>query len=209
MTGLTAPDGDRVNHGLVVEFRRYTLHPGRRDELIELFERAFVVPQQAAGMLVLGTFRDIDHPDRFTWFRGFADMAVRRRALETFYGGPVWAELRDAANATMIDSDDVHLLHGICDAASPGGSDPMGAARRFVTMTTSNAAPRPTDDPRWTTVLDMESLDAINDFPRLPVRTDRARVLVLACDDPTSPWPQAAAPTETFRLEPTASSYWR
>jgi hypothetical protein len=37
-------------------------------------------------------------------------MEARKRALSTFYGGPVWTEHRDAANATMIDSDDVLLL---------------------------------------------------------------------------------------------------
>src|SRR6185312_15527255 len=35
---------------------------------------------------------------------------VRRHALADFYGGPVWKAHRDAANATMIDSDDVLLL---------------------------------------------------------------------------------------------------
>jgi hypothetical protein len=44
------------------------------------------------------------------WLRGFADMAARARGLQGFYGGPVWAAHRDAANATMIDSDDVLLL---------------------------------------------------------------------------------------------------
>lgn len=37
-------------------------------------------------------------------------MPARRQALENFYGGPVWAAHRDAANATMVDSDNVLLL---------------------------------------------------------------------------------------------------
>ena len=37
-------------------------------------------------------------------------MATRAQALEAFYDGPVWKEHRDAANATMIDSDNVLLL---------------------------------------------------------------------------------------------------
>jgi hypothetical protein len=61
-------------------------------------------------MRVLGQFRDRDDPDSFVWLRGFRDMAARGRALEAFYGGPVWTKHRDAANATMIDSDDVLLL---------------------------------------------------------------------------------------------------
>ena len=37
----------------------------------------------------------------------------RKAALEAFYDGPTWQAHRDAANATMIDSDDVHLLRAI------------------------------------------------------------------------------------------------
>ena len=94
----------------IVELRQYTLQPGQRDVLIDLFDREFVETQEAQGMRVLGQFRDLDQPDLFVWLRGFADMDSRRRALEAFYGGPVWAAHRDAANATMIDSDNVLLL---------------------------------------------------------------------------------------------------
>jgi hypothetical protein len=94
----------------VFELRQYTLHPGRRDELIALFEREFIEPQEAAGAHLFGLFRDLDSCDRFVWVRGFSDMNARERALRTFYGGPVWREHRDAANATMIDSDNVLLL---------------------------------------------------------------------------------------------------
>jgi hypothetical protein len=99
----------RAEHA-IVELRQYTLHPGRRDELIELFEREFLDGQEAAAMEVIGQFRDLDHPDRFVWLRGFSDMPTRREALADFYGGPVWKSHRDAANATMIDSDNVLLL---------------------------------------------------------------------------------------------------
>ncbi|WP_348639984.1 hypothetical protein [Mesorhizobium sp. B3-1-6] len=61
-------------------------------------------------MTVIGQFRDLDRPDMFVWLRGFEDMETRKDALSAFYGGPVWAAHRDAANATMIDSDNVLLL---------------------------------------------------------------------------------------------------
>jgi hypothetical protein len=93
-----------------VELRQYTLKPGQRETLIALFDREFVEPQEAAGMTVIGQFRDLDRPDMFVWLRGFEDMETRKHALSAFYGGSVWAEHRDAANATMIDSDDVLLL---------------------------------------------------------------------------------------------------
>jgi hypothetical protein len=94
----------------VVELRQYTLHPGKRDVLIDLFDREFIEPQEALGIKVIGQFRDVDHPDRFVWLRGFRDMSSRAKALSDFYGGPVWKKHRNAANATMIDSDNVLLL---------------------------------------------------------------------------------------------------
>src|SRR3982750_1412237 len=72
----------------IVELRRYALHPGRRETLIELFDREFVHTQEDCGMRVLGQFRDLDAPDDFVWLRGFANMAERREALAAFYGGP-------------------------------------------------------------------------------------------------------------------------
>lgn len=112
----------------VVELRQYTLHPGQRDTLIELFEREFIEPQEALGIAVLGQFRDLDGPDRFVWLRGFADMAARGDSLPAFYGGPVWAEHRHTANATMIDSDDVLLLK----PAWPGAGLPRPPGPRAV-----------------------------------------------------------------------------
>jgi quinol monooxygenase YgiN len=94
----------------IVELRQYTLHPGRRDELIALFDREFVESQEALGIEVLGQFRDLDDPNRFVWLRGFADSEARAESLTTFYGGPVWKAHRDAANATMLDSANVLQL---------------------------------------------------------------------------------------------------
>jgi hypothetical protein len=94
----------------VVELRQYTLHPGQRDVLIELFDHEFIESQEALGMEVVGQFRDLSDPNRFVWLRGFRNMPSRARALEDFYGGPVWRAHRDAANATMIDSNNVLLL---------------------------------------------------------------------------------------------------
>src|SRR5213595_3380322 len=95
----------------IVELRQYTLHPGKRDVLIDLFEREFIETQEALGSKVIGQFRNVEDPDRFVWLRGFSDMTSRAKALQDFYGGPVWKAHREAANATIIDSDNVLLLH--------------------------------------------------------------------------------------------------
>jgi hypothetical protein len=176
----------------VLELRQYTLQPGRRDELVALFEREFVEAQEDCGMRVLGTFLDLDAPDRFVWLRGFADMAARADALAAFYGGPVWQQHRDAANATMVDSDDVLLLRPLaCDqglhaALQPRpASDTGGAAAGVFTITAcplrAPAGPELVQafdrciHPWWVGVggellAGWVSESAPNDFSRLPVR---------------------------------------
>src|SRR5262249_10918242 len=118
----------------VVELRQYTLVPGKRDVLVDLFEREFIESQEATGMTVIGQFRDLNNPDRFVWLRGFADMVSRAQQLGEFYGGPIWKEHRDAANATMIDSDNVLLLR----PASPTSGFQLEQAKRAPVGSTVN-----------------------------------------------------------------------
>jgi quinol monooxygenase YgiN len=94
----------------IVELRQYTLFPGKREVLIDLFEREFIETQEAVGMKVIGQFRDLDDPNRFVWLRGFSSMASREQALNDFYTGPAWRKHRETANTTMVDSDNVLLL---------------------------------------------------------------------------------------------------
>lgn len=112
--------------GNLVELRRYRLRPGARETLVDLFDREFVETQEAEGMRVIGQFRDLDDPDCFVWLRGFADMETRRRGLNDFYTGPVWARHRDIANGTMVNSDNVLLLR----ASRPGRGFPRAEGTR-------------------------------------------------------------------------------
>jgi hypothetical protein len=112
----------------VLEFRNYVMQPGQRDVLIDIFERHFIEPQEALGAYVLGTFRNIDNPDRYVWLRGFADFEARYAALDGFYTSDVWKAHRERANATMIDSDDVLLLRPIAGdlTRDPATRPPIG-----------------------------------------------------------------------------------
>ncbi|MEV6678920.1 NIPSNAP family protein [Streptomyces erythrochromogenes] len=183
----------------VIEFRQYTLRPGRRDDLIELFDRELVETQEEEGMAVLGQFRDLDDPDRFVWLRGFPDMAARHDALTAFYGGPVWARHRTRANATMTDSDDVLLLRPLTDdsglRAAPSTRPRPGtpAPERLVCATVWSFPPGRADG--FALVRDgllplLRSTGAApiaayatetapNTFPRLPVRTGENASVVL------------------------------
>ncbi|HZZ00563.1 MAG TPA: NIPSNAP family protein [Candidatus Baltobacteraceae bacterium] len=154
----------------VVELRQYTLQPGRRDELIDLFEREFVESQEALGMELLGTFRDARRGDRFVWLRAFPDMESRKQSLTEFYEGPVWQEHRNAANATMIDSDNVLLLR------PTGGVIPNPCVRPpllAVTYFDSAQADVAAIERAGGTILEsFETETSPNTFPRLPVRED-------------------------------------
>src|SRR4030095_16783299 len=85
LAAMTPPgaqhEGPASSANTVVELRQYTLHPGQRDVLIDVFERHFVESEEAEVMHICGTFRDLDNPDRFVWLRSFPDMAARAAAL--------------------------------------------------------------------------------------------------------------------------------
>jgi hypothetical protein len=216
----------------IVELRQYTLKPGRRDVLIDLFEREFVESQEAEGMDIIGTFRDAGDADRFVWLRGFPDMDARAKSLAAFYGGPVWKRHRDAANATMIDSDNVLLLKPAWEGAGfPGGGRraPIGARAPadgcLLAVIHYFDAPVPEhviaafrEAARVTGISACFVTEAsTNSFPALPVR-ERENVLVwfalYADPDAVQPLPNGlerhlSKPVEVLRLLPTARSRLR
>ena len=187
----------------VVELRQYTLRPGQRDVLIDLFDRELVESQEAAGMAIVGQFRDLDDPDRFVWIRGFASMPFRARALGRFYGGPVWKAHRAEANATMVDSDNVLLLRPVTtrsgfpvpvDARRPIGHGPAVPSRILVTLYYRDQP----FDPAFAEFFDrqarpvlietgatplacLQTEHAENTFPALPVRAGENVFAWLAC----------------------------
>jgi len=173
----------------VVELRQYTLHPGRRGELITLFERELLETQEAVGIRVLGQFEDVEAPDRFVWFRGFPDTNARRQALTAFYDGPVWRAHREAANATMIDSDDNLLLRPLHPVdgfprRSPGARGEPTFSRVLVRILHRAAGAedlagffrehvRPAlEGTGGAPVAWLEARPGVNDIPRFPIRTD-------------------------------------
>lgn len=183
---------DTPNPYPIAELRDYTLHPGQRDVLIDLFERHFIESQEEVGMGVLAHFRDLERPDRFVWLRGFPSMRARGESLPAFYlHGEAWHTHRERANPTMIDSDNVLLLREAWPDAGLDGAGPhppLDAAAspraRMLLTTYSFAASLDAD----TLALLRERLIpaaeaagaralaayvseyAANNFPRLPVR---------------------------------------
>ncbi len=189
----------------VVELRRYLTRPATRDSLIALFEREFVESQEACGMVPIGHFRNLDEPESFVWIRGFPNVETRAAALECFYiHSPHWLEHRDAANATLLDNDNVLLLRnaransgfdlqGLERPAPGASSEPASFVAASIFMLDRAA------DETFIEAFELELLPLLsshgeriayfvtegrpNDFPRLPVREGEfAFVVVSVCD---------------------------
>lgn len=181
-----------MNYHEIVELRRYTLVPGRREDLIDVFEREFLESQEACGMLPIGQYRDLDAPNLFVWFRGFPNIESRAPSLRAFYiESEAWRAHRDTANKTMIDSDNVLLLRPARSESGfdldglhrPGQTD-LRAADSFVAVSILMLE-RAADEPLLQT-FERDALPRLraiagrvgfyvthpgpNDFPILPVR---------------------------------------
>ena len=183
-------------------------------------------------MELIGQFRDLDRPERFVWMRGFPDMQRRREALEAFYGGPVWKTHAAAANATMVDVDDVLLLRPAAPSTGfepqpprPGHGTDVAAASFAVTiwsltvpadpdvlMRTLLPALAEATPPSLATFVEEPSE---NTFPALPVRTgEHVVVSVQRVVDDNWPAPMELnlaleTPPVQLRLAPTARSRLR
>lgn len=205
--------------GEVLELRQYTLRPGQRDVLVDLFDREFVETQEAEGMAILGQFRDLDRPDRFVWLRAFPDISTRAAALTAFYTGPVWKEHAAAANATMIDVDDVLLLRPVRGfprfrAARPAvGTVRAPASAVLATIyLRDHAFDDAFADSAPQALACYRTEYAENDFPALPVRTGVHAFVTFARFDSVAALDAHASPAcpdvqvHRLRLSPTARS---
>lgn len=187
-----APNNALSRPQTVLELRQYTLHPGKRDVLIDLFERNFVEGQEQQGMRIIGQFRNLDNPDRFVWLRSFADMPTRATALNGFYFGPIWQSHREVANGTMVDSDNVLLLKPVradtafalvdrprapVGAAGPGRGLVVGSIvylrpsmpGKFEDFFDKELKPQ-LQKAGGAIVAELVTEHSANNFPRLPVR---------------------------------------
>lgn len=210
---------------MIYELRQYTMVPGRRDDFVDIFDRHFIESQEALGIRVVGQFRDLDRDDRYVWMRAYADMATRERELNAFYDGPVWAEHKDAANATMTEWHDVLLLtpawhgnglaHDPSKRDAPGENAPPGGGLTITIWQTERD-----DLARTASAYRATRPDAVaafvtefspNNYPRHPIR-DKETVFVgvqRGLADQDDALDGADAPIQILRLAPTGRSLLR
>lgn len=101
----------------VIEFRRYTVRDGERENFAKYFDAYFPGAMQQLGAIAAGQFFERENPSHFTWIRGFRSMDERAKANANLYYGPVWKEHRELMNGLMTSFDNVLLMESVV----PGG----------------------------------------------------------------------------------------
>lgn len=181
-----------LNDFQVIEFRRYTLKEGARERFANYFESYFPEAFQQLGAIVFGQFLERRNSTGFTWIRGFKNSDAQGTVNTSFYGGPLWKEHSLTMNNLMVDVSNVLLLRPLSPERSLlvlPAMDPVieteGAQGVVVAQIFSIKANSVDDfakraESTFASYRDagvreagvLVTLDAPNNFPRLPVRTD-------------------------------------
>jgi hypothetical protein len=186
---------DRVKHLTdfrVIEFRRYTVKEGARERFGQYFESYFPEAFQQLGAIAFGQFLERRNPTGFTWIRGFKNTDARAVVNGSFYYGPLWREHSTTMNNLMVDVNNVLLLRplspergvlvlpAVDPVLEPKGAQGVvvaqifavreGGVDDFAQHAEATFAGYRDAGVREAGVL--VTLDAPNNFPQLPVRTD-------------------------------------
>ena len=176
----------------VIEFRRYTIKAGGRENFTKYFETYFPGAIEQVGAITAGSFFERKNQDSFTWIRGFHTIDERATANAAFYAGPVWKEHSKTANDLIADSYNVMLLRPLtAEQAIPilpdmdpvteaNGAQGLVVAEIFAVKADSVEAfakEAETEFAAYRAAGAREAgvlltLDVKNNYPQLPVRTD-------------------------------------
>jgi hypothetical protein len=180
-----------LNDFQVIEVRRYTIKDGAREQFAKYFESYFPEAFEQLGAIAFGQFFERDKPAGFTWLRGFRNMDARAVVNSAFYYGPLWKEHRLTLNNLMVDSDNVMLMRPLSrERAIPvlPAVDPVLESAAQGVVVAQVFALRPDSADAFAKRAEaafaayrsagireagvLVTLDAPNNFPQLPVRTD-------------------------------------
>jgi len=190
--GETVNNISHLSNLQVFEFRRYTVKAGERDHFARYFEAWFPEAMQQLGALAVGEFFERKNTNMFTWVRGFHDMDGRAIANSGLYYGPLWKEHKQTMNNLMEDSDNVLLLRplypergilvlpSVDPVSDPSSGKGVVVAQIFPVKsnqleTFAKLAEGTFAKYRETGAREaglLVTMEAPNNFPQLPVRTD-------------------------------------
>lgn len=192
-------DTAQLGHFDVIELRRYPIAPGKRPAFAKYYDDWFPAAFEQLGVLIFGEFFERGQYN-FTWIRGFHTIEDHAIAQARFYYGPIWREHRNLANSLLPGVDDnvlqLHALNSQTEVPAMPAVDPVKepngaqgvviaeiyAVKKDDIQAFSERALRAfsrydVSGVRAAGVL--VTLDAPNNFPQLPVRTDGPYLVAL------------------------------
>ena len=92
----------------VIEVRIYTIHQGKREEFVKLYDEVLLAAQRQFGIDVPGQFISLDDDQTLVWLCRFDSQQERQRKWGEFYGSDLWRnQLGPRANPLMQDTSNV------------------------------------------------------------------------------------------------------
>jgi hypothetical protein len=88
----------------IVEFHDVRAENGNGDRYLSLVEGELAGAFAGAGGALMGQYRVENHPDRVVLLRGYASMAARRQAVETYLKSGAWQANRAAVSSMLRDN---------------------------------------------------------------------------------------------------------
>ena len=75
---------------MLIEFREYTCHPGKREAWVNLMQDVIVPFQSSLGVVVLGMWVSETDQNIFYWMRRFENEAARVQIYKAVYESERW-----------------------------------------------------------------------------------------------------------------------
>ena len=75
---------------MLFELRMYHIQPGQRDAYVKWFEEEVIPSQAAKGVVIVGSFVDVQNEDQFVWIRRFESEEARERFNQDYYESELW-----------------------------------------------------------------------------------------------------------------------
>ena len=198
--GTAAGDASPFGHFDVIELRRYPVAAGKRPIFATYYESWFPEAFEQLGSLIFGQFLERGPQNNFTWMRGFHTVEDRAIVDAEFYFGPVWREHKALANSLLPGVDDnvleLHALNAQTEVPAMPAVDPVTepAGAQGVVVAEIYAVKKEELQPFSERALRafsryevagirpagvLVTLDAPNNFPLLPFRTDGPYLVAL------------------------------
>lgn len=94
---------------MLFELRQYTAQPGRRDDLVRMMESEIIPFQASLGMIIVGSFVDEEHPDRYVWMRRFDDEDHRKALYAAVYQSERWTNDFAPRIPELLDRESINV----------------------------------------------------------------------------------------------------